>query len=109
MAWCALLCLPLQQATVLAVCPFCEDREVWKERYCVSVASFSVLLLNFLTELKFVVHGAWFCSASKTGTGESTSVEPRDVLSGHELEIPGLAFVKKHVLKQGRYKASLSF
>lgn len=66
MAWYVLLCLPLHQSTVLAVCPFCKDREKWKERYWVSAASFSVSLLDFLAHLKFVMHLAWFYSASKT-------------------------------------------
>lgn len=103
-AWCVLLCLPLQQTTVLAVCPFCKDREVWKERYRVSAASFSISFTprfpgtaEFCNALDMFL--LCFKDSSWQGPEESTSAEPKGVSSGCGTEIPSLAFLKKSMLK----------
>lgn len=82
-----LLCLPLQQTALLAVCPFCKDQGGVKDRKGVSERLFSVSLLDFLAQSNFVMDWTGFCSASRTaqpGPEESTSAEPKGILSAHE-------------------------
>lgn len=109
MAQRVLLCLPLQQTTVLAVCPFCKDREVWRtenEVFWSTVLCFTpwfpgaVKLCDGLDMfLLFIKDSSW------QGPEESTSAEPKGVISAHETEISSLAFLKEYV-GWDRYKVS---